>query len=145
MSYDEIPRPEVEGHYHIRELIEAQEKRSDDRQYHRDKAKEKAERDDLIKEAKLVTVTDFWCNTCNEDFKSMSVKEVEEDWSASQRIAFYKAKCAQGHWCIRLITDKHKDGFWMKSRNIIRDRGVFYADTLQPWETNFNLIYGKKN
>lgn len=145
MKYDDIPRPEIENHFHIRELIEAQEKRSDDRNYHRNKEKEKAEREDLIKDSKWLTLTDFYCDKCREDFKSQAVKQVEIDWSCdTQNIAYYKSKCSKGHWCQRLITDRHRDGFWTRSRLMVLDRGNHSADIIQPHETNFHLLYGKK-
>lgn len=139
------PKPLIEEHYHIQSLIEGQEKRAADRQYHKDRLKALDEREELIRDAQIVCVTDFWCNDCKKDFKSMSIKEIEIDWSCpSQRIAFYRSKCDKGHWCIRLITDRHKDGFWMRSRKMSLDRGKHFADIIQPWETNFNLLYGKR-
>ena len=144
MRYEHIPRPEIERHYHIKSLIESQEKRVEDRNYHREKQKTKDEREDLIKDAKPYVQTDFWCDTCKEDFKAQAIKEIEEDWNGNGRNAFYKTKCFKGHWCIRLITDRHKDAYWFKSRAVLKDQGEHYADTLQPFETNFNLLYGKK-
>jgi len=142
-EYDYTPRPDVEQHFHIKELIERQEKRADDREYHRNKKKGYEEREKDIKDAKLYIITDFWCDKCKEDFKSQSILEIEQDWYADHRLAFYRSKCDKGHWCIRLVTDKDKDRFWTSSRNIIRDRGVFYKDTIQPWETGFNMLYKK--
>lgn len=144
-SYESTPRPEIEQHWHIRELIETQERRSDDRTYHRDRIKALEERKKLIQEAKSVTLTDFWCNRCKKDFKSLAYKQVEQDWNANQEIAFYKTKHFCGSWCIRLITDKLKDGFWVRSRFLALDRGNHFADTIQPHETGFNLLYGRKN
>lgn len=145
MKYNHTPRPEIEQHYHIRDLIERQEKRTEDRNYHRERGKIAQEREDLIKDAKLVCITDFWCNKCEKDFRFMSMKEIEIDWSNPiQRIAFYRAKCAQGHWCIRLITDRHRDGFFSRSKLMAIDRGKHYNDTLQPWQTGFNLLYNNK-
>ena len=145
-DYHHIPRPTIEDHYHIRELIENQEKKSDNRTYHRNKEKEKEEREALIKDAKLVVMTDFWCTQCQKDFKSVAIRQIEQDWSnETQRIAFYKSKHDCGKWVMRLITDKFRDGFWTQSKNIARDRGVFFADTIQPHETGFNMLYGRKN
>lgn len=143
MKYDYQPRPNIEQHHHIRNLIELQEKRSFEREYYR--SKEKEERLSTIKESSLVVVTDFYCCKCKEDFKSMSVKEVETDWSnENQYVAFYKAKCFKGHWCIRFITDKLSDPFWMNSKLIALDRGRHYQDILQPSENGYNLLYGRK-
>lgn len=144
MKYEHTPRPLIEEHYHIKMLIEQQDRRAQDRTYYRDKAKDKEDRNDHIKGTQLVCVTDFWCDKCREDFKSMSVREVETDWSnPSQYIAFYKSKCAKGHWCIRLITDKQQDGFWQRSKKVAIDRGSYFADILQPFETGYNMLYGR--
>lgn len=139
------PRPLVEEHYHIQMLIDQQDKRVRDRNYYREKAKEREDRPDIIKDAQVVVVTDFWCDVCKEDFKSMAIKEIEVDWTnSSQHIAFYRSKCDKGHWCMRLITDRHRDGFWSRSKRTALDRGRHFADTVQPYETNFNLLYGKR-
>lgn len=145
MKFNQTPHPDIEDHYHIQELITAQEKRSDDRNFHRNRIKDLEEREDLIKDSKEVALTDFWCDTCKEDFKGQSIKQIEVDWSnTSQRVAFYKNKCSKGHWCIRLITDRHKDAFFQKSKLLVLDRGNHYNDIVQPFDTNFNLLYGKK-
>lgn len=143
MRHDQSPHPLIEDHYHIKELIDAQEIRSTDRTEHRNRQKERAERDELITEAKIFDTKDFWCDTCNVDFVAQAVKQIEEDWNADQRISFYKTKCWKGHWCIRLVTDKYKDGFYYKSRFMALDRGNHFADTVQPFETGFNMLYGK--
>lgn len=144
-NYDHIPRPDVERHYHIKDLIEFQEKRAQDRNFYRDRQKLADDRESYITDAKMVVLTDFWCDKCKEDFKGQSVKQVETDWTNSlQNIAFYKNKCSKGHWCIRLITDRHKDGFFIKSKLMALDKGRHHNDTIQPDQTNFNLLYGKK-
>lgn len=138
------PRPLVEEHYHIQELIDAQEKRVDDREYHRTKEKNKQDRMDTIKDAKPKELKAFWCEVCKEDFLAETIKEVEEDWSCpAQYIAFYRSKCFKGHWCMRFITDSYRDPYWTKSRIVAEDRGKHYADTLQPYETGFNTMYKK--
>jgi hypothetical protein len=139
------PKPDVEYHYHIEELISRQEKRTDDRNYHRDRAKLAQERMDLIKDGQARILTDFWCDKCQIDLKGEAIKQVEVDWSnPTQYIAFYRTKCYKGHFVTRLITDRHKDLFWFKSRGVARDRGRHYADTVQPHETGFNMLYGKR-
>ncbi len=139
------PKPLIEEHYHINALINAQEKRTADRVFHQNKLKELNDREDYITDSKPVIQTDFWCNKCKKDFKGQAVRQIEVDWSnTSQRIAYYKTKCFKGHWCMRLVTDRHKDGFFIQSKLMALDRGNHYADTVQPNETNFNLLYGKK-
>lgn len=144
MKYEHTPRPEIEQHYHIRELIEGQERRSADRTRAQQKAKSAMERDMLIADSKLFDTKDFWCDTCKEDFVAQAVKQIEEDWNADQRISFYKTKCWKGHWCIRLVTDRHRDAFFYKSRLVALDRGNHFADLVQPFETGYNMLYGKK-
>lgn len=134
----------IEDHYHIRDLISAQEKRSEDRTYHRDKAKLAQERLDEIKDAKIKETKQFWCSACREDFIAESIKEVEIDWSCpTQYVAFYRTKCFRGHWCMRLITDKYKDAFWFKSRRTKADQGSHSLDLLQPHQTGYNIMYKK--
>lgn len=138
------PKPLVEEHYHIQSLIDSQDKRVQDRTYHREKAQNNAEREKTLADSKLVAITDFWCEDCRQDFKSMSIREIETDWSnEQQRIAFYKTKHDCGKWCIRLITDRHRDGFWFKSRQVAIDRGRHFREILQPFESGYNLLYKK--
>ena len=144
MKLDNIPHPLIEDHYHIQELITRQEKRVKDRNYHRNRIKDLEERDEEIKKASNLIIHNFWCDKCKKDFKATAIKQVEEDWNANQRIAFYKTKCFNGHWCMRLITDKLKDGFIVKSRLLALDRGNHFNDIVQSYEENYNLLYGKK-
>lgn len=140
------PRPLVEDHYHIQSLIESQDRRASDRNSYREREKGREDREDLIKDAKPKDLKEFWCETCKEDFVAEAVREIEPDWSHStQRISFYRTKCFKGHWCIRLITDRHKDTYFFRSRRVAADRGEHSTDVLQPWETNYQLLYGRKN
>ncbi len=140
MRYEANPRPVIEDHYHIRELIEAQQKRADDRTYHQDRIKLSEEREKDIKNAPFKETKPFYCETCKEDFMSEAIKQVDS-WSP---IAFYKTKCFKGHWCIRHITDRVKDRYFFKSKRVAIDRGKAFADMLQPFQTNYNLMYGHK-
>lgn len=145
MKFDQTPHPLIEDHYHIQELINNQEKRSEDRNYDREKKKLRLEREEFINDNKQIQLVEFWCNKCKEDFIAVSFKEIEEDWSdLNQRIAHYKTKCKNGHWCKRMITDRFLDYYWQRSRKVARDRGNHFEDIIQPFETNYNLLYGKK-
>lgn len=138
-------KPLIEEHYHIQELINSQEKRTEDRNLHREIEKSKADKGELIRESKAVVLTDFYCRKCQEDFKSVAIKQYEVDWSnESQHIAFYKTKCFKGHWCVRFITDKDRDPYWSKSKLVAIDRGRHSLDLLQPYQEGFNLLYGKR-
>lgn len=146
MRYEHTPRPNVEHHHHIRDLINTQEKRAAERTYFREKEKNADERESLIREAHGMVMTDFWCDGCREDFKAQAVKQVEVDWTnPTQRIAFYTSKHWCGKNCIRLITDRYRDAFWFKSKSVRVDRARAHNDTIQPHETGFQLLYGRKN
>lgn len=135
------PKPLVEEHYHIQDLIDAQEKRTNDREYHRNVAKERDERVNEINASKDLEIKPFWCVKCKEDFVSITHKQVD-GWSDS---AFYKTKHKPcGTWCMRLITDTWRDAYWTKSKKVAQDRGQHFEDTVQPYQTGFNLLYGKK-
>lgn len=144
MNLDHVPHPKIEDHPYIRALITNQEKKVKDRNYHRNRIKELSERDEEINKAHNMVMHNFWCDKCKEDFKATAIKQVQQDWNADQRIAFYRTKCFAGHWCMRLITDKFKDGFNVKSRLLALDRGNHFNDIVQSYETNYNLLYGKK-
>lgn len=144
-EYEATPRPTIEEHHHIRELIETQEKRAADRTYHKDRIKSLEDRENDIRLAPSKETLPFYCEQCDEDFVAEAIKQVEEDWSANQRIAFYKTQCWRGHWCIRLITDRLRDGYFFKSKRVAFDRGKGFEDMLQPFETNYELMYSKKS
>lgn len=143
-DYEYAPRPEVENHWHIRELIEAQEKRAADRTYHKDRVKALEDRDTEIREADGKKTLPFYCETCREDFVGEAVKQVEPDWSADQNIAFYKTKCFKGHWCMRHITDRLRDRYFFKSKRVAQDRSKHALDLIQSFETGYNTLYGKR-
>jgi hypothetical protein len=140
------PRPLIEEHYHIESLIAGQEKRVEDREYHRNRIKAVEERNEAIGNALMVIQTDFHCKRCRKDFKQGSVLNVEQDWSnTAQNIAFYKGKHREcGYWAIRYVTDSVLDPFYRASRRVAQERGKHFADLIQPHETGFNLLYGKK-
>ena len=147
MNYENTPRPELENHPHIRMLIETQEKKTKDRNLHRDKDKELAERQEEIDRYKPVDIIEFLCEECKEDFAHLAYKQVETDWSnTAQKIAFYKGVHEDcGTWAIRYITDRNADPYWMQSAQVARDRGKHFADILQPFESGFELMFGRKN
>lgn len=140
------PKPLTEEHWHIQDLIKAQTRRSEERTYARDKVKLLALREETIAEAPTRAIKDFWCPSCRKDFMAMTIKEVEQDWSnPEQRVAMYKTKHQEcGTWCARLITDPLTDSFWSRSKAVARDRGKHSNDLLQPFENNYNLMWGKK-
>jgi len=138
--------PDLEDHPYIRSLIERQEKRTRDRNIHHDRHKANEERDKEIYSRKPVDIVEFYCDWCDEDFAQIAYRQVEVDWSNSrQHIAYYKTKHDCGNWCIRHITDRFNDIYWSSSRQVANDRGKHHADLLQPFESNYELLYGRKN
>lgn len=145
-NYENTPRPNVEHHPHIRELIEVQEKRAADRTLFRERDKQAAERDSMINDAQMKCVVEFWCAKCKEDFKGAAIKQVEADWNnPAQRIAFYRMKCFEGHWCMRFVTDRARDPFFVRSRLLALDRANHYEDTIQPFQSGYDMLYSRKN
>lgn len=139
------PKPLIEEHWHIQNLIKAQEERVAERQYTRDQAKIKALREDIINDTKAFDLKEFYCTKCQEDFVRPSQLHIETDWTnTDQHIAFYRTKHYCGTWTIRHVTDKLSDGYWSKSKVVARDRGKHSIDLLQPFENNYQLVYGKK-
>lgn len=140
------PHPLTEDHWHVQDLIEAQEKRAARRTHYRTLEKQRYERNEDIDKEEQLKVQGFWCDRCQKDFLAMTMKHVQDDWSnMTQRVAFYKTKHKPcGTWCIRYITDKLEDPYWTHSRQVAIDRGKAHIDLLQPFETNYNLIYGKQ-
>lgn len=139
------PAPLVEEHYHIQELIERQEVRSEDRVIDRNRKEELEANAKFIKSEPFQTLKEFYCRQCKEDFVAEVVKEIEEDWNCpGHQIAFYRTKCFKGHWCMRLITDRFLDSYFFFSKRLARDRVLHHSDTIQPHETGFNLLFGKK-
>ena len=139
-EYESVPRPEVESHYHIKDLILGQEKRTEDRKRHQDVEKNRDVFDKVVGGFKDRELLDFYCKTCRRDFAGRSQKQLDS-WAD---IAYYKIKHTCGTWAIRHITDRERDPYFYNSRIIARQRGSHFTDLLQPFENNFNLIHGKK-
>lgn len=142
MKWNESPHIELENHYEIRKLFEFQEKNAEKRT--RFQAIEKAR--DLIQKDiagfKDIEVLDFYCKTCKKDFVARARKQID-NWDKNK--AYYKIKCRKGHWNIRHITDRFKDPYFFWSRKVARDRFIHYQDSLQSFQTGFNMVYGKTN
>lgn len=137
---DNAPHPLVEDHYHIRELIEKQEKRAFDRTYHQEIEKRRDQDLKDIAEFKEVELLTFWCDRCRVDFTGRARKQIDS-WVP---IAYYKIKHPCGTWTLRRVTDRLNDLYWFKSKAVAIDRGVGFNDLLQPFESGYNMLYGKK-
>lgn len=140
MNYDQTPRPEVERHYHIRELIERQEKRSEERARINEIEKRRDQNLKDIAGFKDIELLDFWCDRCKVDFIGRAKKQIDS-W---EPIAYYKIKHMCGQWSLRRITDRLRDLYFFKSKKVALDRGKATVDVLQPFESGYNMVYGKK-
>lgn len=115
------------------------------REQFREIDKIKSERDKLINSAsQTLPNCNFFCLTCSKDFVATGVKCVESDWTdASQRIAYYKGKCPQGHKAIRRITDKQLDPYFIKSNQLKRERINHKRALLQKNDYGFRVLYNQ--
>lgn len=85
----------------------------------------------------------FYCSKCKKDyFPKRIVKVEQQDWNTSGTFRYWRSKHC-GIWNKRLITQKIKDKFFIKSPSMIRDRRRYKLDLLQPQETGFDMMYGK--
>lgn len=140
MNFKQTPHPEIENHYHIQDLINGQEKRTAIKVKHQEIEKK---RDQVLKDIagfKDIDFLDFYCKRCEKDFCGRAKKQVDS-W---RNIAYYKLKHRCGNWCIRHITNREKDPYYYYSKKVAKDRGDNYKNLIQPFESGFNLLYGKK-
>ena len=86
----------------------------------------------------------FYCRACKKDYFPKRVVKVEQqDWNTGGTFRFWRSKHC-GIWNVRLITQKIKDKFFIKSPSVCRDRRRFKEDMLQPTESGFQMLYGAK-
>jgi len=86
----------------------------------------------------------FYCSKCKQDYFPKRIVKVEQnDWNTGGTFRFWRSKHC-GVWNVRLITQKIKDKFFIKSPSVCRDRRLHQLDMLQPFQTGFDMMY-KKN
>lgn len=86
----------------------------------------------------------FYCSKCKQDYFPKRIVKVEQnDWNTGGTFRFWRSKHC-GVWNVRLITQKIKDKFFIKSPSVCRDRRLHQLDMLQPFQTGFDMMYGKK-
>ena len=85
----------------------------------------------------------FYCKQCKKDYFPRRIVKVEQnDWNTGGTFRFWRSKHC-GVWNVRLITQKIKDKFFIKSPSVRRDRRLHKLYMLQPQESGFNMLYGK--
>ena len=86
----------------------------------------------------------FYCSKCKQDYTPKRIYKIDsKDWNTNGIFRYWRSKhCKQ--WNTRLINDKTKDKFFIKSPSVIKDRRLRKLDMLQPGETGFQMLYGRK-
>lgn len=136
-----IPTPLVEEHHHIRELIERQERRVEDRTRAQNIEKNRDSALKYIQGYKDIETLDFHCKDCGVDFVARARKQIDS-WDKTW--AYYKTKHTCENWCIRHITNRLRDEYYFLSPKIARERAEQHNDLIQPFQTGYNTLYGKK-
>lgn len=112
----------------------------------RRKEKEAGSREEIINQSFPTVLHDFHCDICGKDYAARARKAVESDWNVpGQNIAYYVAKCPNDHVNKRRIVDKHRDSYFINSAVIKKQRIDFKKDSLQTFESGFEMLYGKNN
>lgn len=86
----------------------------------------------------------FWCNTCKADFTARGHKVVRK-LPRSLPIAWHVAYCPARHKCIKRITEKPNDPYYLLSYAIRRDRARYRDEMLTPDDPRFWMLYGHKH
>lgn len=86
----------------------------------------------------------FWCEECKADFMAIAYKVIRKR-PGKLPIAWYVAFCPARHKCIRRITEKPNDPYFIKSFIVRRDRARHRDDLLTPADNRFWLLYGHKH
>lgn len=87
----------------------------------------------------------YFCTDCNKEYvRNRAFKVEEDDWITGGKFRYWKTKHTCGKWCIRYISQKTKDPFFRLSPSLKIDRSKHYKDLLQPSQTGFSMLYGKK-
>lgn len=86
----------------------------------------------------------FWCSTCEADFFGIAHKVIRKR-PGILPIGWYVAYCPQHHKCLRRITDRNNDPYFVKSLSVKRDRARYRDDLLTPDDNRFWLLYGHKH
>ncbi len=107
-----------------------------------------AQREELKKEKDVneeIPAQIFYCRVCKKDYFPMRVVKVEQnDWNTGGTFRFWRSKHCKV-WNVRLISQKIKDKFFIKSPSVCRDRRLHKLDLLQPQESGFQMLYGGNN
>lgn len=94
-----------------------------------------------IADARQLIRMSFWCESCEADFNAKAYKVVRLH-RGKLPIAWWVGFCPARHKCIRRITDKVNDKYYLRSFIVKRDRARYADDLLTPEHHRFWLLYG---
>lgn len=94
-----------------------------------------------ITDAKQILRMSFWCEVCEADFNAKAYKIIRMH-RGKLPIAWWVGFCPARHKCIRRVTDKVNDKYYLHSYIVKRDRARFSDDLLTPENHRFWLLYG---
>jgi len=86
----------------------------------------------------------FYCDKCKQDYTPERIYKREvKDWNNNGTFRYWQSKhCSK--WNTRLISEKIKDKFFIKSPSIIRERRLRKQEMLQPGQSGYDMLYGRK-
>lgn len=102
------------------------------------------ERTREIVDAREKMINTFWCDTCQADFTGRADKIVRKV-PKKMPIAWYVGFCPVRHKCIKRITEKPNDPYYLRSYIVKRDRARHRDDLLTPNDPRFWLLFGHKH
>lgn len=102
------------------------------------------ERTREIVDARELMINTFWCDACQADFTGRAYKVVRK-LPKKMPIAWYVGHCPARHKCIKRITEKPNDPYYLRSYIVRRDRAKHADDLLTPDSHRFWLLYGHKH
>lgn len=136
----------------VRDLAERVKRGREERAI--DKAREEAyrKRQKEIDEAPDVAPQDFWCDhkKCKRDFSSLGRKRMNWGFNLDTgnayipegpRMAWYWARCKEGHICERYILEKWNDPYFRLSIKIREMQAKHADDMLTPDDPRFKTVY----
>ncbi len=102
--------------------------------------KKLTERAQEIKDAPPSQMMDFYCSTCEKDFGGLGFKQVCIP-KVSVWFAWYETPCPEGHICLRYITDKIADPYFVQSPFVRAQQVEFEDSMVGPDNPRFKVLY----
>lgn len=97
-----------------------------------------------IVDAKDKWPNSFWCDICKADFNARAHKVVRK-LPRRMPFAWWVGYCPKKHKCIKRITERPNDPYYLKSFVVRRDRARYKDELLTPNDHRFWLLYGHKH